>query len=524
MSRSAYFLLQIYRVRTVNMSTKQSQSDVILIGAGIMSATLGTLLKELKPEWKITLFERRAIAGEESSNEWNNAGTGHSALCELNYTSQKPDGSIDIKKAVKVNEEFQVSKQFWSYLVSSKLIKNPHDFIVPVPHMSFVQGEKDVNFLRKRFEALAANPLFAGMEYSEDPEKLKEWIPLMMKNRKASGPIAATRSDAGTDVNFGALTRNLLTHLKNKKVDIQFKRQVDDIKRTVDGSWELKIRDAGSGTVERHKAKFVFIGGGGGSLHLLQKSGIPEGKGVGGFPVSGLFMVCKNPEVVAKHHAKVYGQAPVGAPPMSVPHLDSRFIENKESLLFGPFAGFTPKFLKFGSMLDLIKSVKPHNLFTMLAAGAKNASLTTYLIKQVLLSKEKRMEALREFVPDAKSEDWELLVAGQRVQIIKDTEAGGKGTLQFGTEVISAADGSIAALLGASPGASTAVSVMLEVIEKCFPQHKQEWEPKLREMIPSYGLSLLNHPELIQELHETTSQTLGLAAKMTVQAAGRTVS
>ncbi|WP_342592415.1 malate:quinone oxidoreductase [Cohnella thailandensis] len=512
------------RLRTVNMSTKQMHSDVILIGAGIMSATLGTLLKELVPDWKITLFERRAVAGEESSNEWNNAGTGHSALCELNYTSEKPDGSIDIKKAVKVNEEFQVSKQFWSYLVNSKLIKNPRDFIVPVPHMSFVQGEKDVNFLRKRYEALSNNPLFEGMEYSEDPEKLKEWIPLMMKDRKSGGPIAATRSEAGTDVNFGSLTRILLSHLKSKKVDIQFKRQVDDIKRTADGNWEMKIRNAESGAVERHTAKFVFIGGGGGSLHLLQKSGIPEGKGVGGFPVSGLFMVCKNPEVVAQHHAKVYGQAPVGAPPMSVPHLDSRFIENKESLLFGPFAGFSPKFLKFGSMFDLITSVKPHNLFTMLAAGVKNASLTTYLIKQVMLSKEKRMEALREFVPNAKSEDWELLVAGQRVQIIKDTEAGGKGTLQFGTEVISAADGSIAALLGASPGASTAVSVMLEVIEKCFPQHIKAWEPKLRDMIPSYGLSLMKNPDLIQELNETTNKALGLGGQPKLQEAGRTVS
>ncbi|MFD2663640.1 malate:quinone oxidoreductase [Paenibacillus thailandensis] len=491
------------------MSNRQTKTDVILIGAGIMSATLGSLLKELVPDWEIKVFERRAKAGEESSNEWNNAGTGHSSLCELNYTVEKPDGSIDISKAIKVNEEYQLSKQFWSYLVKSKLIRNPRDFIVPVPHMSFVQGEKDVTFLRKRFEALSKNPLFEGMEFSDDPDKLAEWIPLMMKDRKVNGPIAATRIESGTDVNFGALTRILFDHLKNKKVDIKFNHQVDDVKRTSDGLWELKVKNVQSGAVERHAAKFVFIGGGGGSLHLLQKSGIPEGKGIGGFPVSGLFMVCKNPDVVAQHHAKVYGQAPVGAPPMSVPHLDTRFIDNKESLLFGPFAGFSPKFLKFGSMLDLVTSVKPHNLTTMLAAGVKNASLTTYLIKQVMLSKEQRMEALREFVPNAKSEDWDLLVAGQRVQIIKDTAAG-KGTLQFGTEVISAADGSIAALLGASPGASTAVSVMLEVIQKCFPQHVKAWEPKIKEMIPSYGASLLKNPELIQEIHTSAAKTLGL--------------
>lgn len=492
------------------MSNRQTKTDVILIGAGIMSATLGSLLKELMPEWSITVFERRASAGEESSNEWNNAGTGHSSLCELNYTVEQPDGSIDISKAVKVNEEYQFSKQFWAYLVNSGRIRNPRDFIVPVPHMSFVQGQQDVTFLKKRFEALSRNPLFQGMEFSDNPAKLMEWIPLMMKNRALNQPIAATRIESGTDVNFGALTRILFDQLKSRNVDIKFNHQVDDMKRTGDGSWELKVRDVNSGAADRHTAKFVFIGGGGGSLHLLQKSGIPEGKGIGGFPVSGLFMVCKRPEIVAQHHAKVYGKAALGAPPMSVPHLDTRVIDKKELLFFGPFAGFSPKFLKFGSMFDLITSVKPSNLTTMLAAGAKNMSLTKYLVQQVMLSKEQRMEALREFVPNAESRDWDLVVAGQRVQIIKDTAAG-KGTLQFGTEVISAADGSVAALLGASPGASTAVSVMLEVIEKCFPQHKMAWEPKIREMVPAYGVSLLNNPDILHEVQASAAQSLGLA-------------
>jgi len=152
----------------------------------------------------------------------------------------------------------------------------------------------------------------------------------------------------------------------------------------------------------------------------------------------------------------------------------------------------------------------------MMSAGAKNMPLTKYLIEQVMLSKEKRLEELREFIPNAKSEDWDSVVAGQRVQVIKDTEAGGKGTLQFGTELISAADGSIAALLGASPGASTAVHVMLEVINKCFPQHKKEWEPKIKEMIPSYGVSLMDNPELLQEIHRSTAETLGLSEKIPV--------
>ncbi|WP_026562949.1 malate:quinone oxidoreductase [Bacillus sp. J37] len=495
------------------MGSIQKKTDVILIGAGMMSATLGTLLKELIPDWEITVFEKLSKAGEESSNEWNNAGTGHAALCELNYTVEKPDGSVDISKAININEQFQVSMQFWSYLVKSKLIQNPEDFIMSLPHMSLVQGEQNVSFLKRRFEALSKNPLFQGMEFSEDPKKLMEWIPLIMQDRSTDEPIAATKIDSGTDVNFGALTRMLFEHLERKNVELNYKHSVQDIKRTSEGLWELKVQNLDSGTVEHHTAKFVFIGGGGGSLHLLQKTGIPEGKHIGGFPVSGLFMVCNNPDVVAQHHAKVYGKAKVGAPPMSVPHLDTRFIDNKKSLLFGPFAGFTPKFLKNGSVFDLITSVKPDNLLTMLAAGAKNMSLTKYLIQQVMLSKEQRMEELREFIPNAKSEDWDLVVAGQRVQVIKDTEAGGKGTLQFGTEVVCASDGSIAALLGASPGASTAVHVMLEVLTRCFPEHINEWEPKIKQMIPSYGKSLLENPALLHQVHTSTAQTLGLSGK-----------
>ncbi|MGP4107977.1 malate:quinone oxidoreductase [Virgibacillus sp. L01] len=495
------------------MSNMPKETDVILIGAGVMSATLGSLLKELAPEWEITTFEKLDKAGEESSNEWNNAGTGHSALCELNYTSEKPDGSIDISKAVKINEQFQLSRQFWSYLVNSNLIRNPQDFIMPLPHMSFVRGEKNVTFLRKRFAALSKNPLFHGMEFSDTPEKLKEWIPLIMEGRKSDEPIAATKVDSGTDVNFGALTRKLFDHLDSNNVEVNYKHSVEDIQRTSDGKWEVKVHDNVNGKIEYHTSKFVFVGGGGGSLSLLQKTGIPESKHVGGFPVSGQFMVCNNPEVVAQHQAKVYGKAKVGAPPMSVPHLDTRYIDNKKSLLFGPFAGFSPKFLKTGSMLDLVNTVKPNNLVTMLAAGTKEMPLTKYLIEQVLLSKEKRMEEIREFIPNAKTEDWDLVVAGQRVQIIKDTEGGGKGTLQFGTEVITSTDGSIAALLGASPGASTAAHVMLEVIEKCFPQYLKEWEPKIKEMIPSYGVSLVENPELFREIHASIVEALDLSEK-----------
>ncbi|WP_153730973.1 malate:quinone oxidoreductase [Sporosarcina obsidiansis] len=497
------------------MSNRQTKSDVILIGAGIMSATLGTMLKELAPDWKVTLFEKLDKAGEESSHELNNAGTGHAALCELNYTSEKADGSIDISKAIKVNEQFQLSMQFWSHLVEKNLIQNPNEFIMPLPHMSMVQGEDNVAYLKKRFEAMTANPLFEGMEFSDDPEKLKEWIPLIMKDRPMNESIAATKIDSGTDVNFGALTRMLIDHMKKVDVEINYGHQVEDIKRTSDGEWELKIKNNQDGKIEYHKAKFVFIGGGGGSLPLLQKTGIPESKHIGGFPISGIFMICKNPEVVAQHHAKVYGKAKVGAPPMSVPHLDTRYIDNEKSLLFGPFAGFSPKFLKTGSMFDLIGSVKPNNVTTMLACGAKNMSLTKYLVEQVMQSKEQRINELREFIPDAKSEDWDLWVAGQRVQVIKDTDKG-KGTLQFGTELVTDADGTVAALLGASPGASTAVAVMLDLLQKCFPEQVGEWEPKLKEMIPSYGKSLIENPELLKEIHASTAETLGLTEKEVV--------
>lgn len=492
------------------MTNQQMNTDVILIGAGVMSATLGTLLKQLAPEWNITVFEKLDAAGEESSHELNNAGTGHAALCELNYTKELEDGSIDMSKAISVNEQFQVSRQFWSYLVEQGLIKNPEDFIMPLPHVSYVQGEDNVRFLKNRYETMIQNPLFKGMEFSDDLEKLKEWLPLMMENRTAGGePLAATKIDIGTDVNFGALTRMMFENLEQQGVDVEYNHVVEDITRRPDGRWDLKILDTKNNIRKFQSAKFVFIGGGGGSLPLLQKTGIPESKQIGGFPISGIFMVCNNPEIVEKHNAKVYGKAAVGAPPMSVPHLDTRYIDNEKSLLFGPFAGFSPKFLKTGSNMDLFGSVKPNNLVTMLACGAKNMSLTKYLVEQLVQSKEQRMEELRSFIPDAKEEDWELIVAGQRVQVIKDTPEE-KGKLQFGTEVVTDEAGTVAALLGASPGASTAVHVMLDVMNRCFPEEMQEWEPKIKEMIPSYGVALSENPELFKEVHEATSKSLKL--------------
>lgn len=494
--------------------TLRNEPDVILIGAGIMSATLGMFLKELMPEIKIAIYERLDVAAAESSDAWNNAGTGHSAYCELNYTPELPDGSIDTAKAVKIAESFEESKQFWTYLVHKNRITNPEDFVNSVPHMSFVWGKENVAFLKKRYEALQQYPIFRGMQYTENHETIRQWMPLVMEGRDSNEPIAATSMKIGTDVNFGELTRDMFDWLGQQPgVDMFFGHEVRAMRRSRSGNgkWKLKIKDLDTREKKRIYTKFVFIGAGGGSLHLLDESDIPEGDGFGGFPVSGQWLKCINEEVIQQHDAKVYGKASVGAPPMSVPHIDSRMINGKKELLFGPYAGFSTKFLKEGSYFDLPLSLSADNILPMLQAGYHNLPLTKYLIEQVVQSHDDRMEALRNYLPTAKAEDWKLETAGQRVQIIKkDPEQGGK--LEFGTEVITSADGTLAALLGASPGASTAVSIMLDVLRRCYPDKMQteEWQQKLCEMIPSYGQHINNNTELLKQARYRAAEVLKL--------------
>lgn len=466
----------------------RKEYDLICVGAGIMSATLALLVKQLKPDLNVLIVERLDKVAQESSAAWNNAGTGHSALCELNYTPQTEDGTIDINKAINICTQFETSKQFWSFLVEQGLIDDPRSFIAPVPHHSWVRGKENADYLEDRYKAFKEHFMFNTIEFSRDIVKMKEWFPLMMHKRTEDEVMAASRIERGTEMNYGSLTEKLFAILNDEyDTKVLFNTEVEDIDPDHDEDWLVKMENLKTGDKNTVDAKHVFIGAGGGSLLLLQKVEIEEKDGYGGFPVSGEWLVCKNQDIIKQHIAKVYSKAGIGDPPMSVPHLDTRYIDGKRELLFGPFAGFSPKFLKEGSYLDLFKSINFDNIPSMWGVFWHNLPLTKYLIEQVAMSFDDRMESLREFVKDAKNEDWEILVAGQRVQTIKRDEFEG-GSLEFGTQLVSSKDGRITCLLGASPGASTSVKIMLDVIEKAFSEliNSVQGKEKLNAMVPFY--------------------------------------
>jgi malate dehydrogenase (quinone) len=493
----------------------EKKVDVLLVGSGVMSTTLAALLSELDSSLNIMMIERLPDAAAESTDAWNNAGTGHAGYCELNYTPAAADENVDISRALAINASFEVSLQFWSSLVEKNILPAPKNFINAVPHLSFVWGEDDVAFLRKRYAALKTHHLFQDMVFSDDEATLKEWMPLVMQQRDTQQPVAATRVAYGSDVNFGALTRSLLASLQARQnFRLNLSTEVSALKQNNSGRWLVELTNINDRTTTSIDAGFVFLGAGGGALKLLQKSGIPESQGYGGFPVSGQWLVCRDPEVIKQHHSKVYGKAALGAPPMSVPHLDTRIINGKSALLFGPYAGFTTKFLKQGSYLDLFKSISSNNLKPLLGVARHNFNLTRYLVGEALQSHASRMQALRKFYPQAIDSDWQLQDAGKRVQIIKTCDNKG-GKLEFGTEIVSAADGSIAALLGASPGASVSVQAMINVIERCFKNELKntEWQQKLKALVPSYGESLIDDANLLKQVREHTLKTLNIGLK-----------
>ena len=485
--------------------------DVVLIGGGIMSATLGTLLHRLQPDWSIRIFERLGDVAQESSNAFNNAGTGHAALCELNYTPERPDGTIDITSAVKVNEQFQLSREFWAGLVAAGTLPERTGFINSTPHMTFVRGAKNVDYLRRRHEAMRQHPLFSAMEFSDDPAVIHSWAPLLVLGRDRDEPIAATRTVTGTDVDFGALTHTLMDALTDAGADLVLDTEVTSLKRDRDGLWTIRSRHLVGRNAGAIRARFVFVGAGGWALKLLQKSGIKEARGYGLFPISGQWLRTDDPAVVEQHRAKVYGKAAVGSPPMSVPHLDTRIVDGRSSLLFGPYAGFSPRFLKKGSLLDLPLSVRPHNLIPMLSVAKDNLPLLRYLINELRKTRKAKFASLQEFFPEADPADWRLLVAGQRAQVIKKDAKKG-GVLQFGTEVVTGADGTIAGLLGASPGASTATAIMLDILQKCFPGRMAAWHRDLKKLIPTYGSLLSDDARTAARIQRSTSEALGLTA------------
>ncbi|MCV7028763.1 malate dehydrogenase (quinone) [Mycobacterium sherrisii] len=494
------------------MSDSTVHTDVVLVGAGIMSATLAALLRLLEPRWSITLVERLDAVAAESSSPWNNAGTGHAGLCEMNYTPERPGSrdSIDITKAVLINEQFQVTRQFWAYAVENGVLTDP-GFLNAVPHVSFVRGAAGVDYLRRRRQALAHNPLFADTELIDDADEFARRLPFMAANRDFSEPIALNWAPDGTDVDFGSLAKQLVGFCVRGGATVLFGHEVRNLTRTGDGGWTVRIVNRRSGEKRRLIAKFVFVGAGGDALPLLQKSGINEVRGFAGFPIGGRFLRSDNPGLTARHRAKVYGVPAPGAPPLGALHLDLRFVNGKSWLVFGPYAGWSPKFLKYGHASDLPRSVRADNVVSMLGVGMTELALVAYLIRQLRLTGADRMRALREFAPSAADSDWELTVAGQRVQVIRRDKKRG-GALEFSTTVVGAADGSIAGLLGGSPGASTAVPIMLEVLQRCFANRYQAWLPRLKEMVPSLGTQLSEEPRLYDEVRSWSAKALQLNA------------
>ena len=494
------------------MHGSTNETDCLIIGGGIMGLTLASLIKECNSSIKVDLYEKLQGVGLESSEALNNAGTGHAGYCELNYTPMGKDGKINIKKALEINSKYEITLQYWSYLSNKYKSFDPKNFIHRTPHISLVFGDDNIRFLKKRYLLLKKHHLFKSIIFSQNRKEISKWANLTMIGRGSHQKVAATIVKEGADIDFGAATNALLKTLKHKKdFEIHLNDEIVKIKESKNNLWEVSVRNNISREMKKTFAKFIFIGAGGQAIRLLQKTGIHEQKGYGGFPVSGQWLVCSNQNIVSQHNAKVYGMAPSGSPPMSVPHFDLRIIKGKKTLLFGPYAGFTFKFLKTGSYLDLIKSLKLKNFFPMIYVLIHNWKFFNYLIRESFQSKHGRMKVLKDFYPEANDKDWSIRIAGQRVQIIKPNSLI-RGELQFGTEIIISKNKKLAALLGASPGASVAVDSMITVIEQCFAKKllNSKFKNKMKEMIPSYGQNLITNKKLLEKIRLSSLKTLGL--------------
>ena len=304
-----------------NPTNDNSYFDAVLVGAGIMSSTLALLISEVLPDIKFLIIEKLNAPGSESTGAFNNAGTGHAANCELNYTPLDEKGNLKIDKALSINRSFETSMSLWASLYEAGKI-DIKKFLKFIPHISFVSGQDNISFLKKRFQKMTENPEFIDMEFSTSFDEISSWAPLITKDRNPSTQIAATRIGRGTDINFEALTKEYLSLVSlNKNVEIRYKTELVDLKKIDKKQWELEISSEGRKTSIR--TGYVFLGAGGKTINYLQKSKIPEAKSYGGFPVSGKWLICEKKDLTEKHNSKVYGKADIGSPPMSVPHLDT---------------------------------------------------------------------------------------------------------------------------------------------------------------------------------------------------------
>lgn len=480
--------------------------NVVIIGAGIMGTTFATLAKELAPELDITILERLDKAGAGNSWAFNNAGTGHEANCELNYTPV--DGEvISVEKALKIHAQFNVAKQFWAYLLKKGAIKNPTSFINPTRHCTLV-SESSIEELKLRFNEMSAHHFFEGMRYSDDFDEIKSWIPYTMEGRPRHEKMAATIVETGTDVNFGALTEQMAGYATSQLgVKIEYGVHVQRVHRSPAGSWLLETRQ--NGNAVQHRADVLFVGAGGGAFPILKKSHLPFARRFTGFPVGGRFLQAEiTEEQASQYRAKTYGKAEVGAPPMSVPHLDLRVAEGKHYLLFGPFASFKPVLEKGRGFLDYLSSMRLHDIPGLLNVAVEHFPLVKYLVSETFKGEKSMLDSLEKFAPGLSSRfNWQPVEAGQRVQIIKD------GDLQMGTEIIVSTDKTYGTILGASPGASVSPEVMLRALEQLVPSlcAGESAKEKLKEMFPEDKLeALINNPDHYREIRDTVNQTLGI--------------